>query len=234
MPRIDTFFTKTMKKTNVLSTAREVIHNKYVLYAVFFAALFDLLYSVVKEDYLYSIIFVLVGFLIAFFNKNMTVILTLTMALSTVLRSILRGNVLKVEGLEGITNLKDDTKGTDATKGKDDKEDEDEKEDKDDTKDSKSNVFNQLLGKTKKDGEKETKDLAAPKPTSVSDAPSKAKLMNNLKEQALDLQEAQKNIINGFEKIEPYMDKAESLIGSIQETALTIQGMRAQGFQSGK
>jgi hypothetical protein len=168
----------------------------------------------------------------------MTVILTLTMALSTVLRSILRGSGLKVEGLEGIANLKDDKEGIADSKGKDVKDAKDVKEDdavdKDETKDAKSNVFNQLLGKTKKDGEKETKDLSATKPTSAPEAPNKAKLMNNLKEQALDLQEAQKNIINGFEKIEPYMDKAESLIGSIQETALTIQGMRAQGFQSGK
>ena len=70
MPRVDTFFNKAMKKTDIVKTARDVIYNKYVLYAVFLAALFDLLYSVVKEDYLYCSLFILIGFLIAFFNIN--------------------------------------------------------------------------------------------------------------------------------------------------------------------
>ena len=59
-----------------------------------------------------------------------------------------------------------------------------------------------------------------------------AKLMEDLKEKAMDLQDAQKNIINGFEKIEPYMNKAESLIGEIQNTAKTIQEMRKKEVPS--
>jgi hypothetical protein len=53
-----------------------------------------------------------------------------------------------------------------------------------------------------------------------------AHLMEKLKENALDLQDAQKQIINGFEKIEPYMNQAETIIGDIQATAKTIQEMR--------
>jgi hypothetical protein len=65
------------------------------------------------------------------------------------------------------------------------------------------------------------------KKTSESETtPTPTKLMENLKEQALDLQDAQKQILSGFEMIAPHMDRAETLIGSIQNTAQTIQGMR--------
>ena len=191
MSRINAVFNKTFKKTDILKTAREVIYNKYVLYAVFLAAIFDLLYSVVKEDYVYCVLFILIGFLISFFNKNMTVILTLTMAFATILRNVLRGNVLKVEGFE---------------------EGSEEEEEEEQEVGGFSNMDSKSIGTEKKEGPS--------KPTTPS------KLMESLKEQALDLQDAQKHIITGFEKIEPYMDKAESLIGSIQETALTIQDMR--------
>jgi hypothetical protein len=208
MPRVDAFFNKTMKKTDIVKTAREMIYNKYVLYAVFLAALFDLLYSVVKEDYLYCALFILIGFLIAFFNKNMTVILTLTMAFATILRNILRGNGLKVEGFENGTIKNPDDEVPEENANTED-----------------SSISKKLLASETFKSEYEDK----PKTTTP------AKLMDDLKEKALDLQDAQKNIINGFEKIEPYMDKAETLIGDIQKTALTIQGMRTQqAFQSGK
>ena len=51
-------------------------------------------------------------------------------------------------------------------------------------------------------------------------------LMENLQEQAIDLQNTQKNIISGFQKIEPYMDRAESLLESIQKTAENIKGLK--------
>lgn len=230
MPRIDAILNRTIKKTDILRTAREVIYNKYVLYLVFLAALFDLLYSIVKEDYLYCVLFVLIGFLIAFFNKNMTVILTLTMAFATILRNILRGSGLKIEGLEGLkgkgqnemdedtpTNLEDENANVLTGKKSNKKE-----TDSDDT-------VSSVSGKSLVDSDKEpNKESDKNKATT-----SPNKLMTDLKEKALDLQETQQHIIKGFEKIEPYMDKAESLIGSIQDTALTIQGMRTQqGFKT--
>lgn len=174
------------KRTNILSTARAVIYNKYVLYLVFIAALLNLLYSVVNGEYMYCTLFVLIGFVTAFFSKNMTVILTLTMAVATIIHSVLRGNILKVEGFDG---------------NKEESED----------------------GEKKESPEKENVPNETP-----------AKLMEELKDKAMDLQDAQKHIINGFEKIEPYMDKAESLIHEIQNTAKTIQDMRNKEVPSSK
>ena len=206
---------KMMKKTNLVNTARGVIYNKYVLYAVFFAALFDLLYSAVKQDYMYCILFILLGFIIAFFNKNMTVILTLTMAFANILRSVLNGTGMKVEGFG--------TEDTDTTK-----KSSDEKENMDNTKESSSNAV------SKNDNDKNAKKekMTSNGNTSSSSNSVSSSLMSSLKEQALDLQDAQKEIIKGFQQIEPHMDRAEGLIGSIQETAQTIQGMKgAEGLK---
>jgi hypothetical protein len=166
---------------------------------VFLAALFDLLYSAVKEDYIYCILFVLVGFLVAFFNKNMTVILTLTIATSTILRNLMRGTGVNVEGLETNT---------------------DEDEDEDDV----------VLTASKSGDSSASKsgDSSASKQKPTPTTSSAPKLMESLKEQALTLKDTQKEIIDGFQKIEPYMNKAESLIGSIQETALDLKKMRDQ------
>ena len=239
MPSMDAFFTKTLKKTNILSTARGVIHNKFVLYFIFFAALFQLLFSVVQQDYLYCVLFLLVGFLVHFFNKNMTVILTLAMAISTVLSNIIKGGKLHVEGLETKTSAeKDDSimeesveqmleqsqlgdnvvsvKKPAATANA--------------TTAANATAANATTANATTSATSNTaKATSMPKKPSAT-APvtttSPSQMMEVLKDQALDLQEAQKHIINGFEQIAPHMDRAETLIGSIQQTAQTIQGMR--------
>jgi len=191
-------FGKSLKKPNIIGTAKGIIYNKYVLYVVFLAALVDLLYSAVREDYTYCILFVLVGFLVAFFNKNMTVILTLTIAVSTILRNLIRGNEVNVEGFDAEDPEIPEGAKKKKTANKPEPEPEPES----------TNI--------EKSGSKATE---TPKKTQTA-------LMNSLKDQALDLQEAQQKIIKGFEEIEPYMNQAESLIDSIQNTALTIQDMR--------
>ena len=202
---MNAFFAKTLKNANILNNARGVIHNKFVLYFIFFAALFQLLFSIVHQDYLYCVLFLLVGFLVHFFNKNMTVILTLAMAISTVLSNILKGSKLNVEGLETQTQTKPQPK-------KEEESDEDAVIENAEPKENKKmpSVTNAQIAKK----------VSTPAETTPS------KLMETLKDQALDLQEAQKHIIDGFEKIEPHMDRAETLIGSIEQTAKTIQGMR--------
>ena len=199
MSNINALVGKIMKKTNIVNNARTVIYNKYVLYVVFLAALFDLLRSAVNKDYLYCVLFILVGFLIAFFNKNMTVILVLTVSISTILRNVMNGTGLKVEGFNGDSEDKSagEKKETASEKAK--------------SKNNDSDPGSSVSGKAV---------------VVESESNSSKKLMDDLKEKALDLQETQIEIINGFEKIEPYMNKAESLIGSIQETALTIQELK--------
>lgn len=51
----------------------------------------------------------------------------------------------------------------------------------------------------------------------------KSELVDSLKADAKDLLSAQKSIIQGFQEIEPYMKKAETLIGDIDETTKKLK-----------
>jgi len=55
----------------------------------------------------------------------------------------------------------------------------------------------------------------------------KAELVDSLKGDAKDLMSAQKTIIQGFQEIEPYMEKAETLIQSIDETTKKLKEVNA-------
>ena len=128
----------------------------------------------------------------------MTVILVLTIAFATILNNIIRGSGVKVEGFD------DPKKGTDTSKS----------------------VGKESI-QTNPVAEATSKPVATATTTPAKSAsPSPKVLMENLKDQALELQAAQENIISGFQQIEPHMQRAENLIGSIQETAQTIQGMK--------
>lgn len=211
MPRTD-FFSKylNLKSSNVFgATTQKVIYNKYVLYFVFFIALFQLLYSGVHQDYLYCILFVLIGFLVHFFNKNMTIILILSMASATIISNVLKGKQLKVE--EGLTTKESEDSGNEKPLPS-----------KSPSKTADPEVF------IKKSVKEDLQEKPSDDTTSTT---SPSALMDILQRKALDLQDAQKNIIKGFEQIEPHMDRAESLISSIETMATKIQGMRDRDAQ---
>jgi len=199
--QVNTFFGKVLKGIDGLNKPTSIVHNKFVLYAIFFISLINLLYSAVKEEYLYCILFILVGFVISFFNKNMTVILTLTIATTTIFHNIIYGKQMIVnEGFDASPTTMPAKKNTNSTDN-----------------DTTESVRNIITGNVSLGGN----TFAG----NVTSQPS-ANLVNNLRDQAMDLQDAQKNIIKGFETISPYMDKAENIINSIQTTAQTIQSMK--------
>ena len=57
---------------------------------------------------------------------------------------------------------------------------------------------------------------------------TKVELVEQVKSDAEQLIEAQKNIIDGFEKIDPYMKQAEGLIGEIDKTAKKIEAFNRE------
>ncbi len=205
MVKIKSFFGKTNDVENV---AKSIIYNKYVLYIVFFIALLNLLYAAVENNYLYCALFVLIGFLTSFFNKNMTVILTITIACATIIGNIILGKKMQLE--EGLSNIDpgDDENVSanmiDSSKGNSD-----------------NRLIGELINRTVPNTSGNT--VAG----NASSQPSST-LVASLQTQAIDLQDAQKNIIKGFETISPYMDKAENIINSIQTTAQTIQNIKKQ------
>lgn len=201
----NSFFGKTNDVSNV---AKGIIYSKYVLYAVFIIALFNLLSAAVEQNYLYCVLFVLVGFLTAFFNKNMTVILTITIASATVISNIIIGKKMKLE--EGLANQNEDP-GNDRNVSANYLDS------------SRGNADNRLIGQLINGIVPTTSGNTTA--GNVSSQPSST-LVASLQTQAIDLQDAQKKIIKGFETISPHMDKAENLIKSIQTTAQTIQQIK--------
>ena len=201
------FFGKTNDVSNV---TKGIIYNKYVLYAVFIIALFNLLSAAVEQNYLYCVLFVLIGFLTSFFNKNMTVILTITIASATVISNIVIGKKMKLE--EGLAN-----------KNSDPSDDRNVSANYIDS--SRGNADNRLIGQLINGNVPTTSGNTIA--GNASSQPSTA-LVSSLQTQAIDLQDAQKKIIKGFETISPYMDKAENIINSIQTTAQTIQQIKKE------
>lgn len=196
---------KQFKSTDIVNTASGIIHNKIVLYFVFFIALLNLFFSAVKHDYLFCALFILIGFVAAFFNKNMTVILVCTIAISNILRVLIRDES-KFEGMKEEIDFDSISKNL--------------------------NVENKVsvASESEKVAAEPTSAKASMPDTSdksnTSDNNAKKKMVDTLKNEAQDLLEVQQKIIKGFEKIEPEMTRAEKLINQINGTAKQIQAFQ--------
>ena len=71
---------------------------------------------------------------------------------------------------------------------------------------------------------KKSKDSDAAPASSDSEKPkTKSELVDDLEKQAHKLIEQQKEILGGFQKIDPYMKQAEELIQDIESTAKKIE-----------
>jgi hypothetical protein len=94
-----------------------------------------------------------------------------------------------------------------------------------------------LEGMENADNEEEDKEKKEEKPTAKSStdpkdtATKKQELVGQLKTDAEQLIEHQKNIIDGFDHISPEMDRAEKLIEKLDNTAKQIQSITDAGIQ---
>jgi hypothetical protein len=200
--------------SKLLGSAKSIIHNKYVLYFVFFISLLNLLFSATKGDYFFCSLFILIGFVSAFFNKNMTVILVCTVAISNIVRVLIRGG----GQFEGMTTETDLTNAEVSNSLKDEPA----------VASKESAVAPNLKVKDlsiESDSAAPPKTAAASK-TTVANSDDKKKLVTTLKNEAQDLLEVQQKIIQGFSQIEPNMARAESLIKKIEDTSKQIQAFQ--------
>jgi hypothetical protein len=78
--------------------------------------------------------------------------------------------------------------------------------------------------KEEEKGKKKGKDATESTPKKQT----KGEMVETIKTDAEKLIEAQKHIIDGFEKIDPYMKQAEGLIGEIDETAKKIEKFNSE------
>jgi len=65
---------------------RDILHNRAILYIIFFIALINVFVLTTLGDWTYVTIFFLVGFLTSFFSKNMVVILFFAINVTNILK----------------------------------------------------------------------------------------------------------------------------------------------------
>jgi hypothetical protein len=76
---------------------RDILHNRAVLYIIFFIALVNVFVLTTLGDWTYVSIFFLVGFLTSFFSKNMVVILFFAINVTNILKY---GSASSLEGFD--------------------------------------------------------------------------------------------------------------------------------------
>jgi flagellar biosynthesis GTPase FlhF len=117
-----------------VSNKKSILHNKYILYFIFFIALGDLLILGYNNDYYSVAIFILIGFLTSFFSKNMIVIMIMAIAFTNII--LIYGVDRRIEGMtseeteEKTDDEKTDDEKTDEEKTDEEKTDEEKKPDK--------------------------------------------------------------------------------------------------------
>lgn len=76
-----------MFSTRLLASKNNaILHNRFVLYFIFFISLGNLFYLTMESDVFSILTFVLIGFITSFFSKNMIVILVIALSMTNVLK----------------------------------------------------------------------------------------------------------------------------------------------------
>jgi len=110
-----------LPKMNV--SGKTILHNRFVLYFVFLVSLVNLFMFVVQSDFMYAVIFVLVGFLTSFFSKNMIVILCIALAITNILKYGV--SIRTSEGFNDNDNEAEEEEDTEETNEEEEEETDD-------------------------------------------------------------------------------------------------------------
>lgn len=76
----------TKRSANIGKISLQFLHNRFVLYFIFFLAIANLFIFVLSNDLKSVGVFLLVGLLTSFFSKNMVVIMVVSMVVTNVIR----------------------------------------------------------------------------------------------------------------------------------------------------
>ena len=120
---INNNFFKKIKKNLMATSNNAIIHNKMILYIIFFISLADLFIFLSERDIFSISVFILVGFLTTYFSKNMLIVLFIALIVTNLLKY---GSSITKEGFDG--DDEDDTE-EDEEDNKKDKKDKKEKKD---------------------------------------------------------------------------------------------------------
>lgn len=198
---------------NMLSSSYPILRSKILLYIVTFISLFYVLMLGTTQEYIYIIIFVLVGYLTTFFSKNMIVVSLIALAVTNIIRLGRKATVN--EGLDTMAGDKAaaDTKPA-ATEEKPKKPDATVPPKSSATSplastttDSANNLLNKLSTVMNSDGGSKT-DIAA------------------LQKKANELVSTQDKLMENMSQLEPLLAKAESFLNKYEGLKGKVEGMK--------
>lgn len=86
-----------MFKNNKMDFNKNILHNKYLLYVIFFISMGNFFIELMKGDMYFVAVYILIGVLTTFFNKNMIVVLSLAAIFTNILKY---GRATTYEGFE--------------------------------------------------------------------------------------------------------------------------------------
>lgn len=97
-----------MFKNSKMDFNKNILHNKYLLYVIFFISMGNFFIELMRGDMYFVAIYILIGVLTTFFNKNMIVVLSLAAIFTNILKY---GRASTYEGFDD-----DDSDKTDLDK----------------------------------------------------------------------------------------------------------------------
>jgi hypothetical protein len=196
---------KSAQKTFLKLNYGALLHNCYVMYFVLFLAVADLLVLSVGREYVFILIFLLVGYLTSFFSKNMMVILVVAIVATNILRC---GSRIRLsEGLENAEEEEDKEKPVESL------ENAEEEEEKEKPVESLEN---------KKPKTTESFDLKAKKATSLSSSPVEG--LDVLGDQTAQLISTQKKLMENMKTLEPMLTQAEKFMSQFENIESKVSG----------
>ena len=88
---------KNFKNSFFATSNNPIIHNKMILYIIFFISLADLFILLSENDIFSITIFILIGFLTTYFSKNMLIVLFISLVITNLFKY---GSTITNEGFE--------------------------------------------------------------------------------------------------------------------------------------
>jgi len=193
---------KSAQKTFLKLNYGALLHNCYVMYFVLFLAVADLLVLSVGREYVFILIFLLVGYLTSFFSKNMMVILVVAIVATNILRC---GSRIRLsEGLENAEEEEEKEKPVESLENAEEKE----------------KPVESL--ENKKPKTTESFDLKAKKATSLSSSPVEG--LDVLGDQTAQLISTQKKLMENMKTLEPMLTQAEKFMSQFENIESKVSG----------
>jgi len=209
---------KSAQKTFLKLNYGALLHNCYVMYFVLFLAVADLLVLSVSREYVFILIFLLVGYLTSFFSKNMMVILLVAIVATNVLRS---GSGIRLsEGLENAEEEEDKEKPVESLENAEEEEDKEKPVESLENAEEKEKPVESL--ENKKPKTTESFDLKAKTATSLSSSPIEG--LDVLGDQTAQLISTQKKLMENMKTLEPMLTQAEKFMSQFENIESKVSG----------